>query len=339
MGLGFGIRLGLGSFFHQNIVPAPTISAVVVTSIGVDSGDTDGGYEATITGTNFDGSAAFDFGANAATGIVVVNATTATCTVPATTSGFGRVDVVVTTDGGTDTLTDGFNYWSATDGAANCEIWLRADTGITIDTGVGTWVPIVGASDAARTLEQTTGSKQPTLNATDAAYGNKPTLSFAALSSQHLLPVGNNNWFPGPATVGTFYVVGEFGTALQIMMSWTNSPVGEFYNNTGDDLRYYQDADLQAVGEGDLQTPAIYCVVCNGASSKIYKSAKTALVTGDAGSGALSRLNLGCASSAGTLTLDGKVEQVFRYSGAHDNTTVGQILDQLSLRTGIALGA
>jgi hypothetical protein len=63
----------------------------------------------TITGTNFTGATAVHFGANAATGVTVVNATTITATSPA---GSGTVDVTVTTPGGTSATSaaDHFTY-------------------------------------------------------------------------------------------------------------------------------------------------------------------------------------------------------------------------------------
>ena len=50
----------------------------------------------TITGTDFTGATAVHFGANAATGVTVVNATTITANAPAGTQGT-TVDVTVTT--------------------------------------------------------------------------------------------------------------------------------------------------------------------------------------------------------------------------------------------------
>jgi len=71
--------------------PAPTVSAVSPTS-----GPTAGGTAVTITGTNFTGVTAVDFGAGAAS-FTVSSATSISATSPA---GSGTVDVTVTTGGG-----------------------------------------------------------------------------------------------------------------------------------------------------------------------------------------------------------------------------------------------
>jgi hypothetical protein len=66
----------------------------------------------TITGTNFTGATAVNFGTTAATGVTVVNATTITATSPA---GTGVVDVTVTTPAGTSATSaaDQFTFTAA----------------------------------------------------------------------------------------------------------------------------------------------------------------------------------------------------------------------------------
>jgi phage-related protein len=88
------------------------ISEPAITSLDVTSGTNDGGTEVVITGTGFVTGATVTFGGTAATGVSVDSATQITCTTPAHAN--GAVDVVVTnTDTGTDTLTNGFTYFSS----------------------------------------------------------------------------------------------------------------------------------------------------------------------------------------------------------------------------------
>lgn len=88
-------------------IPAPT-----VTSISPTAGSTVGGTIVTITGTNFTGATAVQFGATAATGFTFVSATSLTATAPA---GTGTVDIRVTTPGGTSAVSaaDQFTYVTA----------------------------------------------------------------------------------------------------------------------------------------------------------------------------------------------------------------------------------
>ena len=79
-----------------------------VTGIAPAAGPLAGGTAVTITGTNFTGATSVTIGGAAATGVVVVNATTITAVTPAGTA--GAQNVAVTTPGGTGTGTGLFTY-------------------------------------------------------------------------------------------------------------------------------------------------------------------------------------------------------------------------------------
>ncbi len=82
---------------------APTIS-----SCTPSSGPRAGGTPVQIVGTGFTGATAVTFDGTNATMYAVVNATNVLAVAPAGSAGAG--DVVVTTAGGSGTLTDGFTY-------------------------------------------------------------------------------------------------------------------------------------------------------------------------------------------------------------------------------------
>ncbi|WP_161492852.1 putative Ig domain-containing protein [Pseudomonas putida] len=88
---------------YTYVTPTPTLS-----SVSPNNGTTAGGTSVTLTGTNFSGATGVTFGGVSATGITVVNATTITATTPANVA--GAVNVVVTTPGGTATLTNAYTY-------------------------------------------------------------------------------------------------------------------------------------------------------------------------------------------------------------------------------------
>jgi hypothetical protein len=77
-------------------VATPTISA-----LNPNAGPVGGGTVVTITGTGFAGPTTVAFGANQATGVTVVSATTITAIAPASTTGLSTVNVSVTDVGGT----------------------------------------------------------------------------------------------------------------------------------------------------------------------------------------------------------------------------------------------
>ena len=85
------------------VAVAPTVTAILPVS-----GPLAGATAVTITGTGFITGATVTIGGTAATSVVVVGATSITAITPAGTA--GAKNVVVTTTGGTGTLTGGFTY-------------------------------------------------------------------------------------------------------------------------------------------------------------------------------------------------------------------------------------
>ena len=77
-------------------------------SVNPTAGSTIGGNTATITGTNLTDTTSVSFDGNIATNITIINATTVTVTVPAHAAGV--VDVSLTTNAGTNTLTSAYTY-------------------------------------------------------------------------------------------------------------------------------------------------------------------------------------------------------------------------------------
>src|SRR5439155_14638831 len=102
------------------------------------TGPSTGGTAVAITGTNFVNGATVAFGANAGTGVSVVNSTTITATSPATIT-LGIADVRVTTSGGTspNAAADDFTYTAVTPTVTS----INPTSG---PTGGGTSVVITG---------------------------------------------------------------------------------------------------------------------------------------------------------------------------------------------------
>lgn len=96
---------------------------------------TGAGEVCTVTGTGFinTGTTTIQFGANAATNVTYVNSTTMTCTPPASTTGTGLVNVVLTNNNGTGTGTNAFTY-----------SYIAYIGGATNAAGTVAYTPIVG---------------------------------------------------------------------------------------------------------------------------------------------------------------------------------------------------
>ena len=90
----------------------PIQGSPLVTGITPSSGPTTGGTSVTITGSNFSGATAVDFGSNPATSFTINSSTSITATSPA---GSGKVDITVTTSSGVSSVVsaDAFVYISS----------------------------------------------------------------------------------------------------------------------------------------------------------------------------------------------------------------------------------
>lgn len=91
-------------YTYTAVVPsAPTLS-----SLDTSSGTSLGGTTVTLTGTNLTGTTGVTFDGSSATNVTVTNSTTVSADTPAHAA--GAVDVVITTAGGSATLTNAFTY-------------------------------------------------------------------------------------------------------------------------------------------------------------------------------------------------------------------------------------
>jgi len=85
------------------------IAAPTLTNVSPATGSRAGGTSVTLTGTNFTGATVVTFDGEPATNIIVVNATTITCTTPA--GQIGTASVLVTTPSGTVSSSTLFSYF------------------------------------------------------------------------------------------------------------------------------------------------------------------------------------------------------------------------------------
>jgi len=114
------------------------IAAPTVTGVVANSGPIAGGTSVTITGTGFLAGALVSFGANAATNITVVNATTVTCDTPAGNSASAVSVTVANTDGQSDSLNSGFTYTTTGPTITSVSPTLGTTAGNTAITITGT---------------------------------------------------------------------------------------------------------------------------------------------------------------------------------------------------------
>jgi hypothetical protein len=193
---------------------------------------------------------------------------------------------------------------------------------------VSAWNDQSGTGDSNKNLTAA-GAARPTYNATDAAYGNQPTLSFAG--AQWL--EGAGAWASPQAQPATWYVVGESTVSGGRLIDGDATGRNAFVDNTGNMSLY---AGTAFIGNGG-NAKAVYCGVFNGASSALYVSTiTTPTTTGNPGSNACNRCVVG-AFDGGVGPLTGKVAYVLGYSGSHSASQRGQVMNFLGARFGISV--
>jgi|GEM_PF-3453669 len=223
---------------------------------------------------------------------------------------------------------------------AAIKLWLRADLGVTIATGVSQWNDQSGTGDANKNVAQATGSKQPTRNTSDAAYNNQTTLSFATASSQELV---SGTWAASLAEPETIFFVGhQIASASPYVFTddalTTNLRLMD-NNGGGQVLRAYAGASLNSAVS--CAAPFVSAVEFNGATSKIYMSAITATVSGSTGVAPANRagLRLGVQGGGGGQYLNGKIAEVIIYGSVLSLSDRTAVTNYLGTRYGITIGA
>ena len=213
-------------------------------------------------------------------------------------------------------------------------LFLRADRGVTIGTGVSTWADQSGAVDSNRNFTQATGSKQPTLNATDAAYNNQATLSFAKASSQ---AISSGTWSVTPSSPITVLFVG------QTDQSSTQSICDGLATGTARVSLGCSITTVQIVCSSTINfttaliaSPCAMAGVFNAASSALYiNSSSAAKVTGNPGTEAATGMRIGSSFNNGQF-LNGKIAEIIVCSGALSTATIAQVFSYFATRYGIA---
>jgi len=154
-------------------------STPTLTSAAPNSGSTAGATSVVLTGTNLTGATAVSFGGTAASSFIVNNASTITATTPSHAA--GAVNVVVTTPGGTATLTNGYTYAvpAPTVGPVSATVAANSSANpitLSLSGGAATSVAVsTAASHGTATASGTSITYTPT-----AGYSGSDTFAYTA---------------------------------------------------------------------------------------------------------------------------------------------------------------
>jgi hypothetical protein len=222
---------------------------------------------------------------------------------------------------------------------SGCIWWLRADQGITVATGVSQWNDLSGAGDANRNATQGTPGSQPPFTPSSAVLAGQPAVTFTANSGESL---ATGAFSVAPSDPCTVFFAGKFSTATTTRafssLPGNNDRTIDYNAVTGK----IELAESALISGSTTPTTAVAVVgVYNGASSKLFVSAKTAVATGNAGSAAtVTGFTIGNVAGGGGLaiTFGGDMGEMGAFGRALSDTEVGMLLDYMGRRYGIAIG-
>jgi hypothetical protein len=216
-------------------------------------------------------------------------------------------------------------------------LWLEAGAGVTTVSGaVSQWTDSSGSGDANKNVAQPTAGKRPTYNATDAAYGGQPTLSFASASSQMLL---SGTWATPAAPPLTVVLVGQTDElAVEGFYDETTTLLNCALYVSATALNVATNGNANAYGRTGstfFTSPSIVVSVQNGAGSALYING-VPTAAGTLGTRGFHSIIVGALGGQAD-PINGKIAELLVIPGAADVTQVAAIDAYYSSRFGIVV--
>lgn len=322
---------------------ASGITPLAITGISPSTGSTAGGTAVTITGRGFELGMTAKIDGVLCTSLVVTSANTLTCVTPAcATTGLKavRLDRITTA---ANVSSNAFTYeFTDPTTIANLTAWYRADRDLTLTGTTAAWIPT--RNDTAISPLPTLAAiatLPPALSAADAGYNGQDVVAWN--STDNGVALGG---LTTTSTALTMFFVGEPGSGASNRFAFGGADLGGtlvVYVESGtENIRMLRGSNFDS-GSTWSGKQAVACVF-DGASSKVYKSALTAVATGTTTTiNGLASVCLG-ADNAGTANHwrgadTGKIAEVLIYNRALTNSEIGLVLGYLGTRYTITIGA
>lgn len=211
--------------------------------------------------------------------------------------------------------------------------WNASELLLSDGSPVATWADRVASVAVTNVVIGT----QPTFHLSDVLYNGASSVAFLSSAKQYLASALGALTLAQPYT---FVIVGNDDGAAsvgEVFISQLGS--ARYYDQNGGGAYDFLDGVLLTDPTTPTAAPSIIVLVCDGAGSRIYHSAKTPTVTGNAGADAWPDMVFGIFNDLTSDPLNGKLARVLAYDGALDDATVGAILEVLGKTYGITIGA
>lgn len=271
-----------------------------ITSLNYTQGDTAGGGQAiVITGTNLSGATNVKIGGN---NVSPSSSTSTTCTFTLPAHAAGVVtDVAVTTPGGTSATTS-FEYWSPASASSATPTHRWTAAGAPTSGGNAT-----GLTDSIGSMNQSVTAGTATYNATDAAFGNQPTVS-GTFGMTHTATAT----IASPVSI---FMVCKPTNATAILSGSSASPYDLIWCNYANGLQTYSNGGfLDSVSTITGSAQALFVTDSGSGLSEYINNFATADVSGAAVWGTVTSVDI-ATGSAGVANMTGTFAEAAIFSG------------------------
>lgn len=234
-------------------------------------------------------------------------------------------------------------------GLPNCQIWLRADKGITFSSGslVSGWADQSGHSATNSYTDLGFTAMDPTQIASDTDFNNHSSIDFGTATNNGLAT--SQGSFTGISQPNTIYAVCKFhslsGVPL-IMDTISNGGNRQFLYAAPATWDMYAGAFITG-GTSDATTVHVFGMIFNSTTSKLYVDSSAATVaSGDANTGNFGgplladQVQIGGFNASATpgtgasVSSNAKIAEFVVYSGAHTAGNVHTVFAALAARYG-----
>ncbi len=218
--------------------------------------------------------------------------------------------------------------------------WYRSDLGVTNVAGAASaWADQSGQGDANRNLSQATSSQRPTIIASNALFGGRPTLRFSNAASSVLPPVGN--WsvaIAQPVTIYSVHSTSSISTQNTYYSDYLTNLRFQMYQSAGGGTGMVGYAGNANVGSAEnlINSCRVVCTIFDGASSTMYDTQLTASATGNMGTNGSVGLQVGASRSGAGANAD--IAEVVVINGHDGSTQRAQMMAYLGALYSVTIG-
>ena len=219
---------------------------------------------------------------------------------------------------------------------ATVACWYRLDRGVTLNgSSISALADQSAIGDSNRDLTQGTALNQPTYTAAASAYKGQPIAVGAGVASQFML---SGTWSAALATPCFWMAIAD-SDAVGIRCIFDRQTASEhtmFVNAATQNIACFAGSTLAS--STSVTNPSVVACELNGASSKLYANALTAVATGAAGTNTLPSLTF--MASFSTLLANswtGSVAELIGFSTVPSTSQKESIMRYAAMRIGLSL--